>query len=88
MPLIDLSLFDQAPRPAAADLSNGQTQIIFETERAAIAAANRPAHMASAEQSGSRSRSYDRSDRDRLRRRSGDGAAGRRQDPMSIHRAL
>ncbi|ESZ13074.1 hypothetical protein X737_26720 [Mesorhizobium sp. L48C026A00] len=42
LPLLDLSRFDRAPRPAAADLPNGQTQDMFETERAAIAAAAVP----------------------------------------------
>lgn len=42
LPLLDLSRFDRAPRPAAADRPNGQTPDIFETERAAIAAAAVP----------------------------------------------
>jgi CRISPR-associated exonuclease Cas4 len=42
LPLLDLSRFDRAPRPAAADLPNGQTPDNFETERAAIAAAAVP----------------------------------------------
>lgn len=42
LPLLDLSRFDRAPRSAAADLPNGQTRDIFETERAAIAAAAVP----------------------------------------------
>jgi ATP-dependent exoDNAse (exonuclease V) beta subunit len=42
LPLLDLSRFEQAPRPAAADLPNVQTRDIFETERAAISAAAVP----------------------------------------------
>jgi ATP-dependent exoDNAse (exonuclease V) beta subunit len=42
LPLLDLSRFEPAARPALADLPNRQTRDIFETERVAIAAAAVP----------------------------------------------
>jgi CRISPR-associated exonuclease Cas4 len=42
LPLLDLSRFEPAALPVVADLPNGQSQEIFEAERAAIAAAAVP----------------------------------------------